>query len=137
VDATTGKRLSLKKGIKQHLVADRHNLNKLVDHETRKEYQIDVANRFWALEGLEISSVDDTWVKIRDNIKESTEEKVGILERDRNKSWFDQECSELANKRKRPKLFLLKMTKLQKSLLILGTTPVEPSRKRNIIAWKQ
>ena len=32
--------LSLKKGIKQHLVADRYNLNKLVDRETRKEYQI-------------------------------------------------------------------------------------------------
>ena len=28
-------------------------------------------NRFSALEGLEISSVDDTWVKIRDSIKAS------------------------------------------------------------------
>ena len=41
----------------------------LVDPETRKEYHIDVANRFTALEGLEISSVDDTWVTIRDSIK--------------------------------------------------------------------
>ena len=46
------------------MVADRYNLNKLVDREIRKEYQIEVANRFSALEGLEISSVDDTWVKI-------------------------------------------------------------------------
>ena len=30
---------------KQSLVADSYNLNKLVDEETRKEYQIDVANR--------------------------------------------------------------------------------------------
>ena len=45
---------AIKKGIKQHLVADRKNLNKLVDRETRKGYQIDVANRFSALEGLEI-----------------------------------------------------------------------------------
>ena len=58
--ATIRERLSLKKGIKQHLVADRQNLNKLLDHKTRKEYQIVVANRFSALEGLEISSVDDT-----------------------------------------------------------------------------
>ena len=65
--------------IKQHLVADRYNLNKLVDRETRKEYQIDVAHRFSALEGLEISSVDDTWVKIRDSIKASAKEKqLGI-----------------------------------------------------------
>ena len=61
VIATIRERLSLKKGIKQHLIADRYNLNKLVDRETRKEYQIDVGNRFSALEGLEISSVDDTW----------------------------------------------------------------------------
>ena len=53
------------------MVADRYNLNKLVDHETRKEYDIDVANRFSALEDLEISSVYDTCVKIRDSIKAS------------------------------------------------------------------
>ena len=58
--------------------ADRYNLNKLVDRETRKEHQIDVANRFSALEGLEISSVDDTWIKIRDNIKASAKEKEGF-----------------------------------------------------------
>ena len=60
--------------------------------------QIDVANRFSALEGLEISSVDDTWVKIRDSIKASAREKVGVLETNRNKPWFVEECSELANK---------------------------------------
>ena len=43
--------LLIKKGIKLHLVADRCDLNKLFDHETRKEYQIDVGNRFqpWKL----------------------------------------------------------------------------------------
>ena len=38
-------------------------------------YQIDVANRFSALEDLEISSVDDTWVKIRDSIKASAKKR--------------------------------------------------------------
>ena len=47
-----------------------------------------------------ISSVDDTWVKIRDSIKASAKEKVGVLQTNRNKPWFDEECSELANKRK-------------------------------------
>ena len=93
VVANIRERLSLNKGIKQHLVADRYNLNKLVDRETRKEYQIDVANRFSALEGLEISSVDDTRVKIRDSIIASANEKVGILETNRNKPWFDEDCS--------------------------------------------
>jgi len=99
VVATIRERLSLKKGIKQHLAADRYSLNKLVDRETKKKYQIDVANRFSALEGVEIFSLDDTWVKIRDSIKASAKEKVGVLETNRNKPWFDQECSELANKR--------------------------------------
>jgi hypothetical protein len=39
------------------------------------------------------SSVDDTCVKIRDNIKASVEEKVKILETHRNKPWFDQEST--------------------------------------------
>ena len=87
------------------MVADRYNLNKLLHHETRKEYQIYVANRFSALEGLEVSNVDDTWVKIMDSIK--AKEKVGILETNRNKPWFDEVCSELANKRKQTKLLWL------------------------------
>ena len=76
--ATIQERLSLKKGIKQHLVADRYNSNNLVDSKTRNKYQIDVANRFSALKGLEISSVDDTWVKIRNGIKASAENNVGV-----------------------------------------------------------
>ena len=57
--------------------------------------------------GLKISSVDDTWINIRDSIKASAKEKVGVLETNRNKPWFDQECSELANKRKQTKLLWL------------------------------
>ena len=41
------------------------------------------------MEGLEISSVDDIWVKFSDSIKSSAEEKVGVLETHRNKPWFD------------------------------------------------
>ena len=89
------------------MVADRYNLNKLLNNETRREYQIDVANCFSALEALEISSVDNTRVRIRDSIKASAKEKVRILETHRNKFWFDQEYSELANKIKHGKLLWL------------------------------
>ena len=50
-------------------------------------------------EGLEISGVDDTSIKIRDSIKASAKEKVGVLETHRVKSGFDQECSELSENR--------------------------------------
>ena len=45
------------------------------------------------MDALEISSVDDTWIKIRNSIKASAKEKVRILE-----PWFDLKSSELANK---------------------------------------
>ena len=43
----------------------------------------------------------------KDSIKASAKEKVGDLETNRNKPWFDQECSQLANKRKQAKLLWL------------------------------
>jgi len=55
-----------------------------------------------------MSSVDDTWVKIRDSIKASAKEKVGVLETNRIKPLFDEEYSELANKRKNTKLLWLR-----------------------------
>ena len=87
------------------------------------------------MEDLEISSVDDNWVKIRDSIKVSAKEKVGILETIRNKPWFDEECSELANKRKQTNYFGYKIqtTKLQKILAMSGAIPVECSGKRSVI----
>ena len=53
------------------LVADRYNSNKQLYHETRKDYQMVVVNRFSALEASEISSVGDSCVRIKDSIKTS------------------------------------------------------------------
>jgi hypothetical protein len=64
----------------QNLVENSYNLNKFLNDQIGEQYQIDVTNKFSALEGLEISSVDYTWVKIRDSIKASAKEKVRILE---------------------------------------------------------
>ena len=43
VVSTIRDRLSLKKGIKQQMVADWNNVNKLIDHKTRKQHQIDIS----------------------------------------------------------------------------------------------
>ena len=50
-------RLSLKKEMKQNLVADRCKLNKLLDDQIRKEFHIDVAISLSVLQGLKMSSV--------------------------------------------------------------------------------
>ena len=59
--------------------------NKLLDDQTRNEYQIDVANRFSAIEVLEISIVDNIWDKIRDSLKTTADEKAGTLKIHGNK----------------------------------------------------
>ena len=82
-----------------------------------------------------ISRVDDTRVKIRDIIKASTEEQVGILESHRNKSWFDQECTELANV-KNYFGYKIQITKLQKILLILGVIQLSRKNKHEYMKVK-
>jgi len=52
-------------------------LNNLPDHQTRKVFQIYVANMFSAFKCLEISSIYNTSVTIKDSGKASEEEKVG------------------------------------------------------------
>jgi hypothetical protein len=58
-----------------------------------------------ANEHITIDSNSYDKVKARGSIKASAKEKVGVLETNRNKPWFDQECSELANKRKQANYF--------------------------------
>ena len=80
---TTKKTLSLQKGMKQNLIPKGVAwIN--YDNQTRKEYQIEVANRFSALEASEISTVDDDWVKVEDDKGLLAEEKIGTLKIDRN-----------------------------------------------------
>ena len=66
------------------------------------------------------------------SMKASAKEKVGILETNRNQLCFDEECSELANKRNRQNYFGYKI-QTTKSLVMLGAIPVECSGKRSVI----
>ena len=40
-------------------------------------------------------------------VSKTLQEKIGVLETHRNKPWFEEECSELSNKRKQTKLLWL------------------------------
>ena len=51
----------------------KYNFIQLFDDKARTEYNTDVPNGLSAFKSLEISRVDDTWLKITDGTKTFTE----------------------------------------------------------------
>jgi len=57
------------------------NLRKLNEPEVREQYQIEITNRSAALENLsDDKDVDRTWENIKENIKTSAKENLGLYE---------------------------------------------------------
>ena len=57
----------------------RFNLRKLSELEVRKQYQIEITNRFAALENLNDSKdINRAWENIKENIKTSAKEFPGL-----------------------------------------------------------
>ena len=72
VIAKVRERLAVGKQAAQRVDRQRFNLSKLNDLEIRKQYQIEITNRFAALENLnEDEDVNRTWENIKENIKTS------------------------------------------------------------------
>ena len=93
VIAKVRERLALGKQAAQTFDRQRFNLSKLNDLEVRKQYQIDITNRFAVLENLnEDENVNRTWENIKENIKTSAKESLGVHEWKQHKPWFDEEC---------------------------------------------
>ena len=73
-------------------VVERFNLKKLSELEYRKHYHIKISNRFVALENLNDSmDVNRAGGDIKENIKISAKESLGLYELNQYKSWFDEE----------------------------------------------
>ena len=71
----------------------RFNLRKLNELEVRKQYQIEITNRFAALENVsEDEDINRGWESIKENIKTSATESLGMHEMKQHKPWFDEEC---------------------------------------------
>jgi len=65
----------------------------------------EIRNRFAALENLsDDEDVDRTWGNIKENIKTSAKESLGLHELKQNKPWFDEECLDFLDHRKRAKM---------------------------------
>jgi len=67
-------------------------LRKLNEPEVKKQYQIEITNRFAALENSDDDEdVNGTWENIKENIQTSAKESLGLDEFKQNKPWFDEE----------------------------------------------
>jgi len=75
------------------------------DLEVRKQYQIEISNRFAALKNLNNDKdVNRTWENIKENIKTSAKESLGLHELNQHKPWFDDECLGFLDQRKWAKM---------------------------------
>jgi hypothetical protein len=69
-----------------------------------KKYQVTARNKFAALENVEDSGdINRAWDNIREN-KISAQESPGYCESNYRKPWFNEEFSELVDRRKQAKL---------------------------------
>ena len=80
-------------------------MRKLNEPDVREQYQIEITNRFAALENVNVDEdVNRTWENIKENIQTSAEESLGLHELKQNKPWFDEECLGFLDQRKRTKM---------------------------------
>ena len=80
-------------------------MRKLNEREVREQYQIEITNRFAALENSgDDEDVNRNWENIKEDIQTSAKEKLGLDEFKQNKPWFDEECLGFLDQRKRDKM---------------------------------
>ena len=112
----------------QKFNVDRFNLRKLYDLEFRKQYQIEISNRFVALENLsDNESILRAWENIKENIKTSAKDSLGLHELQQHKPWFDEECLRSSDQRKQTKMHWLQDPS-QSSVDNLNNVRLEASR---------
>jgi len=105
VIAKVRERSAVGKHAAQRFDTQRLNLRKLNEPEVREQYQIEITNRFAALENSDNDEdVNRTWENIKENIQTSAKESLGLHEFKQNKPWFDEECLGFLDQRKRAKI---------------------------------
>jgi hypothetical protein len=72
--------------------------------EVRKQYRIEITNRFAALENVsDDEDINRAWENIKD-IKTSAKKSLGLHEIKQHKPWFDEECLSILDQRKQAKM---------------------------------
>ena len=81
-------------------------MRKLNELEGKEKYQIEITKRFAALENLDVDEdVNRAWENIKENIKTSAKESLGLQEWKQQKPWFDTECLDFLDQRKEAKMY--------------------------------
>ena len=90
VDAKVRERWAVSKQVVQRYYGKRFNLRKLNEVEVRKQYQFDITN---ALENLsDDKDINRAWENIKESIKPSAKESLGLHELKQHKPLCDEEC---------------------------------------------
>jgi hypothetical protein len=98
-------RISVSKRARQKFDVERFDLQKLDDVEVKEKYQVEISNRFAALQSLDESfDIRNAWKSIRENIKTSAKDNLGYHRLKHNKPWSDEESSKLIDQCKQAKL---------------------------------
>jgi hypothetical protein len=101
VVAEVRERLAVSKQAAQKFDWEKFNLRKLNELEIRKQYHIKITNRFPALENLiDGEDINRAWENVKENIKTSAKESLGLHELKQHKPWFDKECLGFLDQRK-------------------------------------
>jgi hypothetical protein len=96
VVAEVRERLAVSKRAMQKFDMEKFNLKKLDEVESKEQYQVEISNRFAALEKLDNDvDINRAWEIIRENIKIPAKASVGFYELKKHKPWFDKGCSKL------------------------------------------
>ena len=91
--AKVRERLAVNKQAAQKFDGEGFNLRKLNELEVRKQYQIEITNRFATLENSsDGEDINRAWESSKENIKTSAKERLGLHELKHHKPWFDEEC---------------------------------------------
>ena len=98
--AKARERLAVSKQAAQRSDGERFNLRKLNEVEVRKQ----ITNRFAALENLsDDKDINRAWENIKENIKTSAKESLGLHKLKQHKPWFDEEYLGFLDQRKQAK----------------------------------
>jgi benzoyl-CoA reductase/2-hydroxyglutaryl-CoA dehydratase subunit BcrC/BadD/HgdB len=83
-------RLAVSKEAAMKFCVERYNFGKLINLGGRKQYQIKISNRFAALKNLSDSEDKNrAWEKVKENVKTSAKESLGLRELKQHKPRFD------------------------------------------------